>query len=135
MSAPKFLFSTEAVGVVSVALGVAVGVYFGLRAHRRKRPTPEQLEELRRRWLSNYGKLGGGEILDVQDHSLSYLYEVRGISYTAFQDVTALASYLPGDRWSIIGGVGVRYDPRNPANSIVLGETWTGLRHQSRAAN
>jgi len=27
--------------------------------------------------------------------------------------------------------VWVRYDPKNPANSIVLAESWTGLRSRS----
>jgi hypothetical protein len=28
----------------------------------------------------------------------------------------------------MIGPVSVKYDPRNPANSIVISEQWNGLR-------
>jgi len=34
---------------------------------------------------------------------------------------------LPADL-SAISPVAVKYDPRNPANSIVIAEEWTGLR-------
>ena len=134
MSTPKLLLSPEAVGLASVGAVVVAGAVLGLRYRRRQRPGPAELEARRRAWLAVHGKLGGGEILDVHEHSISYLYEVRGIGYTALQDVSALETYLPADRWSIIGGVGVRYDPRNPANSIVLSETWSGLRPQSSKA-
>jgi len=35
---------------------------------------------------------------------------------------------LPADRMSMVGPASVKYDPRNPANSIVLCEQWSGLR-------
>ncbi len=122
------LLSPPAIGLASLGLLVLGGSFLALRARRRKRPTQEQLELARREWLSKYGKLGGGEILEVQENTIAYLYEVRGLTYTTEQDVSALPHILPPNRWSIIGGVGVRYDPRNPANSIVISESWTGLR-------
>ena len=117
-----------AIGLASVGLAASAGVYFAMRAMAKKKPTPEQFEAQRRQWLAQYGKLGGGQVLEVQENQISYEYDVRGINYTASQELTALSEYLPEDRWSVIGAVGVRYDPRNPANSIVLSESWTGLR-------
>ncbi len=108
------------------------GAWIVVRAHRKRKPTPEELEAQRRDWLSQFGKLGGGEILEVGEDYISYLYGVRGMSYSAFQDVSGLEERLPSDRWSIVGGVGVRFDPRNPANSIVISETWTGLRKREQ---
>ena len=118
----------EAMGVMSLGLIVFAGGLLFARSRRRSRPTPEQMEERRRAWLAAHGKLSGGEIVDVQENSISYAYDVRGMGYTAWQDVSALQDFLPRDRWSIIGATGVRYDPRNPANSVVLCETWSGLR-------
>jgi hypothetical protein len=128
------IFTNEVVGyaVGGLALSAGIGVLVLLR--RRKRKTPEELEALRRTWLSENGKLGGGEIVEVQELQISYLYDVRGITYNTSQDVTTLQHRLPEDRWSIVGAVGVKYDPRNPANSIVISESWTGLRQQKGAA-
>ncbi len=131
---PDFAKS-ESLGAASLGILAIAGVVFWVRLRRAKKPTLEQLEAHRRQWLAQHGKLSGGEIVELEDGSLSYCYNVRGINYTATQDITRLAAYLPEDRWSIIGGVGVRYDPRNPANSIVLCETWTGLRKSDRASS
>ena len=38
-----------------------------------------------------------------------------------------LQEYLPHD-YSEVGPVSVKYDPRNPANSILVAEQWSGLR-------
>jgi LPXTG-motif cell wall-anchored protein len=129
------IFTNEVIGYTTagLALGAGIGVLVLLR--RRKRKTPEELEALRRTWLSENGKLGGGEIVEVQDVQIAYLYDVRGITYNTSQDVTTLQHRLPEDRWSIVGAVGVKYDPRNPANSIVISESWTGLRQQKGAVS
>jgi hypothetical protein len=126
--------SAEAIGFASVGLAVFVGVCLVMRAFRKKPLSAEELEAQRRNWLAVYGKLGGGEVLEVQDDQISYVYDVRGISYTAFQDVSQIADKLPEDPWTLIGAVGVKYDPRNPANSIVLSETWTGLPRKALGA-
>jgi hypothetical protein len=54
------------------------------------------------------------------------------VEYTACQDLADLQSLLPSDRWSAIGPASIKYDPRNPANSIVLCEEWSGLRTAHR---
>ncbi len=43
------------------------------------------------------------------------------------QDVSSLQERIPTSL-SIEGSVSVKYDARNPANSIVLAEQWSGLR-------
>ena len=126
--------ASEVIGYLSAALALSAAFLLLRRSRRRKRKSPEELEALRRTWLSANGKLGGGEIVEVQDHHLSYLYDVRGVTYNTSQDVSTLQEQLPVDRWSIVGAVGVKYDPRNPANSIVISEAWTGLRQRTPSA-
>jgi len=128
------IFTGEVIGFLAGGLALGAGLTVLLLSSRRKKKTPEELEAQRRAWLSTYGKLGGGEILEVQDDRISFLYGVRGVTYNTSQDITDLQDYLPVDRWSIVGGVGVRYDPRNPANSVVISEKWTGLRQQPGTA-
>jgi hypothetical protein len=125
------MLTPEAWGLVSLGVLGCGAIALLIGARRRKKPTPEELEARRREWLSSQGKLAGGEILEVQENLISYHYDVRGLSYATSQDVSSLQDRLPEDRWAIVGGVGVRYDRRNPANSIVLSETWTGLRQRN----
>ena len=80
------------------------------------------------------GKIGNGQVIDVltepETASIVYSYSVAGVLYTASQDVTDLQDKLPADRMSMVGAVSVKFVPRNPANSIVLCEEWTGLRNR-----
>ena len=71
--------------------------------------------------------MADAELAEIRDDVLFYSYGVRGVEYTASQDVTMLQEYLPHD-YSEVGPVSVKYDPRNPANSIVVAEQWSGLR-------
>ena len=78
------------------------------------------------RSLVAHGKMGDATLTEVREDHLFYAYLVRGVEYTASQDVSLLKQYMPPDL-SQLAAVSVRYDPRNPANSIVLAEQWTGL--------
>jgi hypothetical protein len=55
-----------------------------------------------------------------------YNYRIGGVSYEAAQDVTALGEMVRDVRTDL--PVQVRYEPHNPANSIVVAESWSGLR-------
>jgi hypothetical protein len=126
---------TAAPGMIALAV-VAAGmlvaaVVFAIRNHRN-RPTAAELERRRRAQIHQTGKMGDGEIVDVEKESASiiYSYSVAGVVYTASQDLTALESSLPPDVMTMVGPVMVKFDPRNPANSIVICEEWSGLRNR-----
>ena len=114
---------------VSLSLGgvllVLVGI-MGYRAWLKSRITPEERERRRRRALVAAGKMGDAMLTEVRDQFIFYAYLVRGVEYTASQDVSALRERVPMDL-SLVSAVSVRYDPRNPANSIVVAEEWSGL--------
>ena len=114
-----------------VILGAVI--VFAVRNYLRRRPTVDEIERRRREVLHREGKMGNGEIVDVETASASivYSYSVAGITYTASQDMRALQSLLPPDVMTIVGPVSVKFDPRNPANSIVLCEEWSGLRSRA----
>ena len=123
--------------VVTVALiFVLAGVVsvMGYRAWKLSRITPEERERQRRSTLVTKGKMGDATVMEIRGELLFYSYAVRGVEYTASQDLSTLKPYLPTDHTVLVGWVSVKYDARNPANSIVLAEQWSGLRaNQHRA--
>jgi len=106
---------------------LAAGAILGYRAWRRSRVTPEERERRRREALAARGKMGDATLVEIREDLLFYSYGVRGVEYTASQDVTKLQEFLPADFPANLF-VSVKYDPRNPANSIVVAEHWSGLR-------
>jgi hypothetical protein len=110
---------------LSGVLAVLVGV-MGYRAWKASRVSPEERERQRRAMLVAGGKMGDATLTEVRDDFLTFAYMVRGVEYTASQDVSFLKNKVPPDL-SQLAAVSVRYDPRNPANSIVVSEQWSGL--------
>jgi hypothetical protein len=104
---------------------------------RRRRKSPQEIEQERRGFVTSIGRITVGNIVDVREMSLNgdgeaqfiiYQYDVAGVSYEASQDVTSLKTLvnLPSCRLGV--PTSVKYDPHNPSNSIVVSESWTGLR-------
>ena len=129
-SATVWGLGTAAVAAVSLA---ATGVWL----LRRKRPTPDELERARRRFLVQSGRLVDGMLLDVakvdagegrQLSMLIYKYRIGGVDYECSQDVTALSGVLDAGQVRAGFPCTVRYQPGNPQNSIVVAEQWSGLR-------
>jgi hypothetical protein len=114
-------------GVAAVGFG-AWGVY----RYLKNRPTAAELERRRRKDLNSRGKMGDANLLEFRDHMVFYSYAIGGVEYSACQDLADLQTALPPDFWSTIGPASMKYDPRNPANSIVLCEQWSGLRSAHR---
>jgi hypothetical protein len=101
---------------------------------RRPRLTEEEIERARRDELASSGRITDGSILEAPfaEESVNgprlivYNYRIAGVSYEAAQDVTGLAELVRDVRTDL--PIQVRYEPHNPANSIVVAETWSGLR-------
>jgi hypothetical protein len=118
-----------AVIVLALVLAILLAI-MGWRAWQRSRITPEERERRRRTWLVATGKMGDAALVEVHENILFYCYDVRGVEYTASQDISNLADKVPADL-SNVPAISVKYDPKNPANSIVVSEEWSGL-HVSR---
>jgi hypothetical protein len=114
-------------------LAVVFAAVFAMRRRRFKNlPTPDEIERRRREAIHQSGKLGDGEIIDIEGSAIIYSYSVAGVGYTASQDLKALESLLPSDVMSIIGPVSVKFSRGNPADSIVVCEQWSGLRYREK---
>lgn len=113
-----------------------------------------EAERDRRAYLNRIGRIVDGQVLEIVERPaesasnqsglfakrrvekskpashkmLLYTYSISGVTYEAAQDVTGLEEQVCLDR--VVAGqpVGVRYDPSNPSNSILIAEDWSGLR-------
>jgi hypothetical protein len=141
--------------LVIAAVGVGVVAAVGVASYvlTRRKPTAEEIERERRDLLARSGRITDGTIMDtmimeagganssVPETStlpdgagptpdiIIYNYRIAGVTYECAQDVTTLAEYVHGIRTDL--PIQVRYAPHNPANSIVVAETWSGLRLSS----
>jgi hypothetical protein len=123
---------------IAVAGGGAtalVGAWRWRVLRRRRRRDPAEIERQRRLSVNACGRISPGRILELMElvpggpagPTLLYEYEVAGATYSAAQDVSALpeiaaaASFLPGHPAS------VKYDPKQPTNSILASEDWCGI--------
>jgi len=126
-------------GIATAATAIAtllalVGWWFW-----RRRLTPAQREERRRNRLATVGRIIDGTLIDTapendRPQAIIYRYRVSGVTYECGQDITTLAEKLPdiGTNSAVFGlPVQVRYDRDNPADSMVVSETWNGLWNQT----
>jgi hypothetical protein len=117
--------STELAALAGIAVVlIALGIFIALRVHG----TPEKRERKRRLNVNRLGRLGDALITEATETVIYYTYSIRGVQYTASQDVTALREILPAEPERLIGIASLKYAPKNPANSILICEEWSGLR-------
>ena len=111
---PALTTSYTAAELVTMALAAVLLVLLaiiGYRAWQRSRVTPEERERRRRAWLVAIGKMGDATLVEIHDDLVFYSYAVRGVEYTASQDISRLAGSGPADL-SGVQRVSVKYDPR-----------------------
>ena len=122
----------ERLALLSVAAcalaAIAVRILYKLRL------TPAERERRRRSMINRIGRMSDAMLTDAQPDTLYYLYSVNGVDYNASQDVSALRDRVPVEPSLLVGHVTLKYAPRNPANSIVLCEEWSGLRTRTPGA-
>lgn len=106
----------------------------------RKKPSAEEIECQRRADLVQIGRIIDGTLLDISELDASesgrpagmqlllYKYEIGGVVYECSQDVTPLRDLVNIHDCRLGFPCSVRYDTHKPENSIVIAETWSGLR-------
>jgi hypothetical protein len=116
-------------GFLSLAMAAVVLLaVIGIRRWKASRVTPEERERRRRAMLVARGKMGDAALVEIRENLIFFTYSVRGVEYTASQDISTLRDQVPQDLSALLA-VAVKYLAQNPANSIVLAEEWSGLRH------
>ena len=114
-----------------------IGPYWGLIEHPEMADLTRFGAEGQR--LTLHGRITDGSIVDARSHDgtesisptpdvLLFRYRIAGVTYDCAQDVSLLSECTAGYR--IDQPVQIKYDPRNPGNSIIVSEGWSGLRMQ-----
>ena len=122
--------------MIAAGSAMVLGAYALLR---RKPKTSAEQERERRLWLDGVGRITDGTVIDVQELAaaesqrtpatlLIYKYDVAGVSYECSQDVTHLRQWINLHSCRLGLHTSVKYDPQNPGNSLVISESWMGLR-------
>lgn len=101
----------------------------------RFRTTPEKRERKRREQLNAAGRLCDAIVTDIDEGLLCYAYTAGGVQYSTSQDISALREFLPAEATRAIGAARAKYSVKNPANSIVLCEEWSGLKTNEATSN
>ena len=121
------------------AVGVCLGgaAVYGLL---RRRESPDELERQRRDLLVQQGRIIDATVIDISDLTaeecgrpngmqlILYKYEAAGVVYECSQDVTMLRHLVNIYDCRLGFPASVRYDPHNPGNSLIVAESWSGLR-------
>lgn len=122
--------------IAASGIALAIGAWLLLR---RKPEPPEERERRRRAHLSLTGRIIDGIVLDASAREdeggdpaaadlIFYQYEIAGVTYESSQEVTHLRDHVDLRNCRVDLPASVRYDAKNPANSIVISESWNGLR-------
>jgi hypothetical protein len=133
---PGLITHYTAVELILIALAavlVLAMLRVGYLAWQNSRVTPEERERRRCAHLVATGKITDAMLVEIRENLVFYSYLVRGVEYTASQDLARFTGEAAVD-FSGVSALSVKYDPRNPANSIVVAEEWSGLRGASRHA-
>jgi len=123
---------SQGAALAAGAAGGALLIFLAVWLVVRSRSSPAERERRRRLAVNATGRICDGNVVDYRDGALYYSYSIAGAEYTASQDVSNLGELLPADPTSVIGPGSVKYLARNPANSIVVCEHWSGLRAARR---
>ena len=118
-------------GVLIAALAVLIAFYYRFR----RRNTPEERERRRRLRVHREGRITDGLLHEIEDAEgdvrlVHYTYRIGAVDYSACQDVTELHETVGDDPKDVVGAVTVKVHQRNPYDSIVVCEDWSGLRRK-----
>lgn len=129
--------------IYGTAAALALGAGALLYLVFRKRPNTDEMERRRREFLVATGRIIDGTVLDFAELTeedserqggmqlVMYRYEVSGVVYECAQDVSTLGDYIDIYAMRLDFPCSVRYNPHQPANSIIISEKWSGLRDQA----
>jgi hypothetical protein len=140
--------------VLAMAGAAVAAIAMIVYAFLRPSVDPEAEERKRRLHLNQIGRIAEGQVVDLVEqspeskaarkglfsasarplsemrprHLVSYSYAISGVIYHTAQDITGLESQIRLERLVPGQPASIKYDPSNPADSILVADDWSGLR-------
>lgn len=114
----------------TVGLAATGALVWLVARYIRRTRTPAERERRRRIHLHVNGRLTEVTIYQADEQTLQYGYEIAGVAYDTTQDISTLTEFLPRPAEQLVGTATAKYDPNNPANSIILCEHWQGFKER-----
>ena len=102
--------AAELTTIVLAAVLVILLAIIGFRAWRRSRVTADERERRRCAHLVAIGKINDARLVEIRENLVFYSYAVRGVEYTASQDLSRFADVAVFD-FSGVSAMSVKYDP------------------------
>lgn len=134
----------EVAAAFFVVVALAIAAVILLAGKWRRENDPDEKERQRRFAVNRNGRIASGEVVDIVDQELApngarrrflhYRYTVGAVDFAACQDVTLISERIGDDPRGIVGAVAVKYHNKNPYNSIIVCEDWSGFRRDSPSA-
>ena len=134
----------EVAAAFFVVVAIAIAAVVFLTGKWRSENDPDEKERQRRVEVNRNGRITSGEVVDIIDEELApngarrrflhYRYSVGAVDFAACQDVTLISERIGDDPRGIVGAVAVKYHNKNPYNSIIVCESWSGLRGAAASA-
>lgn len=135
----------EVAAAFGAAVLLALAITVLLAKHWRRQNDPDDRERERRLSVNQFGRITSGEVVDIVDKELApngvlrryihYRYSVGTVEFAASQDVTMIADLVGDDPRGVVGPVAVKHHQKNPYNSIIICEDWSGLERSRVAAD
>ena len=120
--------------IAATAVPVAAGLALWWTIAHRK--SADEIERERREHLMHHGRIIDGTVLDWSEQpdtgdlrTLHYRYDIGGVTYQCAQELTSLKELVKVEASCLGMPASVRYDPKNPTNSIIVAESWSGIHH------
>jgi hypothetical protein len=123
-------FSESSSQIIAAILAV-VAIAAAYLSFRRRMPDTER-ERQRRLTINRYGRMTDGYVTEFIDGVIHYSYTAGGLGYFTTQDVSMLPSMMALEFSEVLGPATIKYDPKNPANSIIACEGWSGVEFTKR---
>src|SRR5687767_10031120 len=111
-----------AIGGVLVS-AVAVSFWYVTR----NRITPAEREKRRRELVHLRGRMIDAEVTDITEEVVYYSYSVHGVDYLASQEIASIRHLMQENLGTLVGPATAKFITRNPVNSIVISEGWSGF--------
>jgi hypothetical protein len=99
---------------------------------KKRRLSPAELDRRRRAKILRDSRSAEVTLTDYDGATAQYSYSAGGVVYQSSQDFSLLRTAPPAAE-ELTGSIVCRYATKNPGNSLILDESWSGLASSKKS--